>query len=145
MVGRSNATLKKSAIILFALFAACSENNFVTQEFSFPSKFLPHESGWKYRGTVKISGKGPWLEFNTKSIEIFVLNRSDKEVLIDRIAFSSGPLQVTTNWEVEHILSIKLIEEGNKFGNGRYNEFLLKRGPLLIRNLTYDPVSIFAK
>ena len=136
----------RALLLAFIVFcAACNAKVFFTKEFSFPASSRPHEPGWTYRGTVRMSSSGAWLEQNAKSIEIFVVDRSGAQVLLEKLSMSAGQLQANVVWNEANKLTIDFIEQGNAFGSGEYNAFLLRRGPSLIKKVTYDPVAAFAK
>lgn len=143
VMGKWRVAFTVFVVGLSILCSSCRGEDFITQEFSFPANTKPHESGWKYRGTVRMTSSGPWLERNSKTIEIYVYDNAGKQTLLERLTIPVGPLQVAVVWNEERVLSIALVEEGNPFGAGDYNALLLQRGPSPVKKLTYDPVARF--
>lgn len=146
MIERNFHTATVFRVFMVALLVvSCSARNYVTQEFAFPPDIKPHEAGWKYRGTVKIAVSGPWLELNSKAVEIFILDGFGREVLLDRIRMAVGGLRANIIWNAERELVVELIEEGDPNAEGKYNSYVLQRGRVVVRRLRYDPLKLLEK
>lgn len=77
---------------------------------------------------------------NEKEIEIFAADTKGNLVLLDKVSLVSGQIEANAVWEEEDRLTIELFEVGNPAGGDAYNQTLLRRGPKLMRKLSYSPV-----
>jgi hypothetical protein len=132
--------LKVQFVLLALLCISCKGSVYDTKEFSFPPDSQPHEQGWKYSGTVKISMSGPSYEVNDKDVRVYVRDRFGKQVLLDKFKIHAGSIRTDVQWERERQLHIELYDEGSPPALEEYNGQQLRRAPLLVRSLSYDPI-----
>ena len=73
--------------------AACSDNTYRTQEFSFP----PRGANPKYNGTIAYSSRGDPKKVNLKTLKIVVKDPQGKVVLDDNMQFNGADIDVGTD------------------------------------------------
>jgi len=136
----------KCFFLLAILFLpSCEKRSFVSQEFSFPAEIKPHEVGWDYRISIKFSLKENWTGKNEKTIEVIAIDSSGKTALLDRFTLVAGPIKAKVIWNKDSVLRIVFFEEGNPYLPDEYNSFLLKRGPIKLKEQIYNPVRAFSQ
>jgi hypothetical protein len=127
--------------IWFAMFlVSCEGKHYSAYDFSFPPDSHPYENGWKYRARVKMDMRSYEPAHNEKEIRIFVADTNGNLVLLDEFTLASGQIEAKAVWKEEDKLIIELFEVGNPAAGDAYNEALLKRGPKLMRKVSYSPV-----
>lgn len=129
-------------MICFCIFmiTACQGEQYTVQFFTYPSSIPAHETGWTYRGSVKLTtlASGSIYKKSNKKVDINIVDENHNILFSDSYEFQSvANIKTKFNWIESGILRIDLLESGSEQVDDEYSNLLAQDGDRILKKLVY--------